>query len=289
MRLTDAFEDLFVPLRGRARSASTLKSYRHSIRVFSAHLGRDALVTDLDDLTVARFLAAYSPGRSPATVERQRVTILGLWRWLARRGIITVWPDIAPTPVPLRVPEAWTRQQLTDLFAAIETMPGMIGTVRACDWWACLHWIAWDTGERIGAIITLERADVCERSRTVTFRAESRKGGRADMLAQVSTTTLQAIRRVREQSPGEPAVLPWPYSRNYLWYRYEQVLRRAGLPCNSKSKFHRLRKSVASHLEAAGHDATAALGHAGRKVTQRYLDPRIVQRPATCDRLFRPR
>lgn len=288
MRLTDAFENLFVPLRGRSRSASTLKSYRHSIRAFSDHLGRDATLADLDDLTVARFLQAYSDGRSPATIERHRVTLLGLWRWLIRRGLVEKWPDIAPTPVPLRIPEAWSREQIERLFATIDNLPGMIGTVRACDWWSCLHWIAWDTGERIGAIVSLEHADVCARSKTVRFRAESRKGGRADMLAQVSSETLQKIRTVKSQA-NSPLVLPWPYSRNYLWYRYDQVLRAAGLPANRRSKFHRLRRSVASHLEANGHDATAALGHASRKVTQRYLDPRIVRRPATCDRLFRPR
>lgn len=38
----------------------------------------------------------------------------------------------------------------------------------------------------------------------------------------------------------------------------------------------------------AGGNATELLGHSSRKVTEAYLDPEIVARPAACDRLFRP-
>lgn len=85
-----------------------------------------------------------------------------------------------------------------------------------------------------------------------------------------------------------PLVLPWPYHPTYLWDRYTTLLERFGLPSGRESKFHRLRRSVASHYEAAGGNATEFFGHSSRKVTRRYLDPRIVTPPTPIDRVFRP-
>jgi hypothetical protein len=50
-----------------------------------------------------------------------------------------------------------------------------------------------------------------------------------------------------------------------------------------------MRRSVASHLQAAGIDACTALGHSSPEVTRKsYLDPRIVVTAKTCDVLFDP-
>lgn len=61
-----------------------------------------------------------------------------------------------------------------------------------------------------------------------------------------------------------------------------------GLPDNRLYKFHAIRKSVASHYEAAGGNATELLGHTSRKITRAYLDPRIVRKKSAIDVLFRP-
>ena len=66
------------------------------------------------------------------------------------------------------------------------------------------------------------------------------------------------------------------------------VLRRAGLPIDRKRKFHCLRRTVASYYEAAGGNATEFLDHTTRRVTQAYLDPRIVPHADATRLLFRP-
>jgi integrase len=78
-----------------------------------------------------------------------------------------------------------------------------------------------------------------------------------------------------------------PYYGGYLWHKFGQVLARAGLPTDAKSKFHRIRRTVASYYEAAGGNATELLGHSSRKVTTAYLDKRVVQAPQAIDRLWR--
>jgi len=50
----------------------------------------------------------------------------------------------------------------------------------------------------------------------------------------------------------------------------------AGLPTDRRSKFHRIRRTVASAVAEAGGNPSEALDHASPKTTKRYLDPRIV-------------
>lgn len=95
--------------------------------------------------------------------------------------------------------------------------------------------------------------------------------------------SLQTIHRERNTR-----VFPWPYTDTYLWRKYEALLNRAGLPSDRAHKFHCVRKSVASYFEAAGGNATELLGHSSRRITRRYLDPRVVSPPQASDVLFRP-
>jgi hypothetical protein len=55
-----------------------------------------------------------------------------------------------------------------------------------------------------------------------------------------------------------------------------KICKRAGLPQNRRSKFHRIRKTTASFYQAAGGSAQSLLDHSSPAVTRRYLDPRIV-------------
>jgi len=80
-------------------------------------------------------------------------------------------------------------------------------------------------------------------------------------------------------------VFPWHGNENYLWTAYKEVLKRAELPTDKDSGFHRMRKSVASHVDANGGDAQRALGHANRRTTEGSLDPTITKPPQPIDYL----
>ncbi len=88
--------------------------------------------------------------------------------------------------------------------------------------------------------------------------------------------------------PQRDLVFPWDRAQNYLWKVYGKIRKKAGLPAGRRDSFHRLRRSVASHMEAAGGNATDQLRHSGRRVTEAYLDPRIVVKQQAIDFLFRP-
>jgi integrase len=285
--LRSFYRETFEPLFLRSRSERTKNLYNTTINTFERFLGRTAELSDLTDDTVGKFLYWFrQQGRAPASVNKERSNLLAIWRFACRKGYIQLWPDVQPEVDPERVPQAWTESEIRRLFLSIRREPGWIAGIRAADWWHALHLLAWDTGERITAIVSLRWCWVSLADATVLIPAEVRKGKRKDRLYRLSPDTVAALNAIR--LPQRDLVLPWPLNRTYLWRRYEPILKRAGLPCDRRSKFHRMRRSVASHYEAAGGDATEFLGHSARKVTRAYLDPRIVGDRQASDVLFRP-
>jgi integrase len=287
LSLESFFADWFCPLFLRSRTDNTRRLYRTTIRTFGRFLARTPTLEDFSDLVVNRFLDWYRrTGHSPFSVNKERSNLLAMWRFAARKRLVDEWPDVKAEVEPERVPQAWTADQIVRLMSACEVQTGTIGGVAAADWWRALHLVAWDTGERIGAIRDLEWVHADLVAGYMLVPAELRKGKRRDRLYRLAGDTIQALRKIL--LPKREKIFPWPYSRTYLWNRYSRLLRKAGLPHDSKSKFHRMRRSVASHYEAAGGNATELLGHSSRSVTLAYLDPRIVPQHHAVDLLFRP-
>ena len=146
--------------------------------------------------------------------------------------------------------------------------------------------VLFDSAERIRAVLSLEWDQVDVDGGWILFRAESRKGQRADSICRIAPDTQQAMANLRKYA--EPKPFDWPFCDKYIWVRYGKLLKRAGLPNDRHRKFHCVRRTTASHLEAAGGNATDALRHSSRRVTMAYLDPRIVQPSQPIDLLWRP-
>jgi len=195
---------------------------------------------------------------------------------------------------PRRIPEAWSREELLRLFKSAREEEGRIAGVPARIWWEALLLVTWDTGERITAIRGLRWVDVDFNWRGVKFVAENRKGGNADNLRSIADDTYLALESVKrwqesnEMYESEGLIFVFPYNTATLYNQFTKILERAGLPSDARCKFHRIRRSVASHFERAGGNATELLGHSKREVTKAYLDPKIVKRVEAVDLLFRP-
>jgi len=285
--LVEFFDLHYLPLRLRSRSRSTVRLYRHTFRKFDEFLARQARLSDLTDATVSRLLSwCREKDLSPRTANKLRDQLLAIWRFACRKGVLRMWPDVEPEPEPERVPQAWSQQQLSSLFTAIREAQGWIGKIRANLWWNALHLVLYDTGERIGAVMQLAWDNVDLDSGWVRFPAETRKGGRRDRAYRVAPETIEALRLILV--PWRDDVFTWPYDSVYIYARYKRLLRRAGLPNDRTSMFHRMRRTTASLFEAAGGNATELLGHSSRAVTKKYLDPRLLNAPQAIDKLPRP-
>lgn len=284
--LLSFYESLFSPLFLRARSPRTKQLYLTTIRNFTRFLDRVPTLDDFSDDIVSRYLSWFRAlPRSPYSVNKERDNLLCMWRFAARKRIVEQFPDVKPDTEPQRIPQAWSKLEIIKLFRACKRAEGWIAGVPASGWWLALHHLAWDSGERITALISLTWDNVDLESGWVRMPAETRKGGLVDRQYRISADSIEALKAI--ENPRRSAVFPWPYCKTYLWNRYKLLLKDSGLPNDRKSMFHRIRKSVASHYEAAGGNATTLLGHSSRKVTEAYIDPRIVSQPQACEKLFR--
>lgn len=275
------FESQYVPLELPQGSDSTIRQYLIQLRHWGKHLGREPVLSDFSDDAMASFLRSMMRGRSPATVNKCRSHLLALWRFCARRGLVREWPSVNSLREPSRSPRAWTIEELRLLIAACEKTVGWIGPVLANAWWIALVRVLWDTGERISAVMALRWDDIDLDGGWVTYRAETRKFGLEDALHKLKPVTIKALRAI--ELPRRELVFLWPFGKGYLWKRFAQILARAGLPHGPKDKFHKIRRSVASHAEANGGDATKILRHKSRNVTLGYLDDRIIGAPQAVD------
>lgn len=292
------FYSTFEPLRLRRRAPDTKRLYVITLNNFERFLERPATLDDLNDETAARFLSWFAKqpgGRSPYTANKERANLTAIWRFACRRcgadglPLVRNWPNVEAEIEPRNDPMAWLAHEISSLFRVLRSLAGRVGSVPAGHWWTTLHLVLWDSGERIGAVMRLEWQHVDLTGRWLVVPAQVRKGGRIGKTYRLHPQTVAALRSIRPvDCRPEDKVFAWPFSMTYLWNRYGKILAKAGLPNDAKSKFHRMRRSFASHAEALGMDATELLGHSARKVTKRYLDPRIVQGQNPVDVLFRP-
>ena len=285
--LSEFFDRLYHPLRLRGKSDRTVVLYRYSIRKFSEWLQRPATLADFDDLIVSNYLSRLSKLHEPHTVEKERCQLLAMWRYANKCHFVTMPPNVPAGTLPRRDPICWDVEQLERLFETVKQVQGDYCGIPASDWWTALLMVLWDTAERIDAPLNIEwdRFDLV--GRWVTIPAELRKGKTADKTHRLHPDTIDALKAISR--PVRDKVFPWPFSRSSLWRVYGLILSAAHLPSDRKRKFHCIRRSVASHFEAAGGNATTLLGHSSRAVTERsYLDPRIVPRQQAADVLFRP-
>jgi integrase len=225
-------------------------------------------------------------GSAPETINGQTGKLRSLWTWLAKKRIVEQFPTLGNVKEPKRVPQAWTQEELGILLAACQRATGMVGRVKASDWWVALHLLIWDTSERIGAVLAIRKDWLNWQTGGLLIPAECRKGQERDMAYGLHEETLVALARIRDSGSD---LLFGVVTVAWLYYRYKRLRKAAGLPTDRKSAFHRIRRSVASHLHALGHNATDALGHASTDVTRRsYLDPKIAGAVRPADVLFRP-
>lgn len=287
--LLEAFlADVYAPLR--AIDDRTVSLYRYTIGPFSDFLGRPATLGDLEELKVARFLADRVRKRAAATAAKDRSQLRAMWEFAARRKLVDTWPSIPMVKVPERVPEAWLTDEMQRILDSAAKEKTFYCEIPAAKWWRALLLLAYDTGERATAMLSIKWRAF--RGSHVLFEAESRKGKRRDILRDISVETADAMLAIKGNRGMEDAIFPWPRQRSYVWKRLEIILARAGLPSGRKDKFHRIRKTTASYYEAAGGSAQRLLDHADPATTRKYLDPRIVKgvsAPDVLPRLMPPR
>lgn len=285
----------YFPTSLRIRKEITRRQYQFALENLRDYIGHDPTPADLTEDNVLGMMVMLRDQRKldPRTVNGYRGRICALWTWMAKKRIVAEFPTVGTLKAPRRLPKAWTRDQLEALFAACDRQRGWIAGVPAALWMRSLHAVLWDSSERIGALMDLEWIHVDLDRALLQLPAEIRKGDeeRCYTLHPDTVAELRKLKAVHDATGSSGRVWPWDRSEGYLWTVYKRVRKDAGLPDDTtgKSGFHRMRRSVASHMVAAGADATAALGHSSAALTRRsYIDPSVAGQVTPAQILFRP-
>ncbi len=216
-------------------------------------------------------LAAYrdlrlAEGRAASTVRCEVILLRSIAKYLGISAQLKI-----PRPV-IRAPIAWSRKQIRQLFRRARKTERFVHNLPGNVYWPALLGVCYDTGERIGAVLSLTWDDIDLESRTILYRAEVRKGSYRDAVGKISRQTVKDLKKFRQIVPT--GVLFLRGNQSSLWRQYTLLLEDAGLPHDRRSKFHRLRKTHATFVHIAGGDATAAMGHASPEITwSSYIDP----------------
>ena len=279
------FEDRYVPEKLSIRSSQTRRHYRMSLVNLDDFLGHPASLADLTDQNIAGMLTwLVDTGRAAETANNRRDYLLAFWRWCARKRLVEQFPDVDPLPQPATMPTSWSPEQLAKLFTACENQSGKIAGVKAADWWTAIHLFWWDSGERIGATLKIEWEHFDPAAGQLCLPGTIRKANKL-ALYDLKPRTVAAIESIRQ--PERKLMFELPGCLGTFYNHYARLLKDAGLPHGRHDKPQKMRRSFASHLEAAGGNATDALQHSSRSVTNKsYLDLRVVKRDAPNRLLF---
>lgn len=287
MTVLEFFETIYSPLKLRGRSENTRRLYRCTIGSFKKFLKRDPVLTDLTDLTLARFLTYRASIRSGYTAEKERTQLCSLSRFAFERRLIEINPCVPPAPLPERIPSAWTIDQLRTLMQACSRWDGSVGKVPASAYFSALVAVLWESAERIGAILECRVSDYG--SGQLYVRAEYRKGKKRDRIYHLTPQTCRLLDAVVRGKRPKDKIFAWDRPYSMLWYEFGKIVESARLGGGRRAKFHQLRRSAATHYAAACGSASAAtefLDHASPRTTKAYLDPRFLKTgPAPCDML----
>lgn len=281
MTLKEFFKTTYRPLKLRGRSANTARLYDNLFTQFDRWLTSEGIATEgqiehLDELILARYLEHRAATRSPYTAEKERSQLLAIARlaWDRRVPGLALMPTCPPGVLPDRVPTSWTVIEVQKLFAAASDAHGLVGTIPAGEWFQATILLAYETGERIGALMATPSVDY--RRPTLMVQPTARKGGRRGRLYHLSPQLCDRLDKIVAR--GYTHLLPWLQRPTHVYHRLKVILRAAGLDGKGVA-FHQIRRTAISQIAAAGGDPVAFAGHANPAVTKRwYLDPRMSER-----------
>lgn len=291
------WRDQYVPRRMIGAKQHSVDQLRYTIVRFGKCLGRNPMLTDLNEETVTGFLSwiLHVANLSVPSANNSRGHLVSLWRYANKRKLIDTLPDIDKLKEYRALPSAWTMEELGRIIASArkQTTPKTGMLYPPGMFFPALILTAYDTGLRIRALRGIQRSGWKPERLEITAEAEVMKH-KVSQTFQVSQETRDALQNMLASARSEhdsPLLFSWPHSEEALHAAYKKIVQRCGLYTSGKDSFHKLRRTSATHLTAAvGIEAASRhLGHSGIEMTKRYVDPRLTNEHKAADNLPRPK
>jgi len=227
---------------GRDIRPSTKAFYRVKIKLFSAWLGREATLEDLNDRTINKFLAHRVETAARDTVRGERSTLVALWQFAYDdRRLETPPGRVRPLKRIPKIVDGWSESQLATLLATIEQKPGLFryAAVRRSAYWRAVVLTLYDTGLRLGDLLNLT-LDQVTKTRFVVVQSKTRK----PVDIPLSQNALEAIRAIRSHTRPKP--FGDVVKRRTFFQEFAAICKAAGLVGRTK----KLRITSGSMVEA---------------------------------------
>jgi len=264
----------------RNLDAKTMRLYAMLLERLRAFLGHEPTVADLDDLVISRYLRQRAThvhkGKQlrPASVQKDKAMIQAVWNLAARKRWAKEFPELPRIKVAKSIPtgRAYTAEDVAKLVRRAKRRQGMTGGKHSAWWWSTLIYMAYCTGERASALLSLRWGELDLERRRVRFLGATRKGSTHD-IERDFTVDLAAMLAAKKGKPDE-LVWPWDRQKGSLWTSLKLLCRLADVKYRG---FHGLRRTRASYAALAGGTAAATqvLDHSDPKLQERYVDPTI--------------
>lgn len=268
------FQQVYKPTRLVGRTSG--KKYQTEVRRLAKYLGRAPMVSDLTDavlIGVQKWL--LENGYSASTVNGTTVALRTLWREAHQNGLLETMPRVGKVPEPKRLPEAWSLEELGRMIDATNTLRGTFRGLLKAFYFRAYILLAYETALRARAIRCIRTDQLDLSTGWLTVPAENTKA-RVEQRFRLTADTCEAIRKIWDAR--RPVLFPGAQKMQRINAVLGRILEVAGLPNNSKTKTHKLRRTCATQLTVAAGIGAAVkqLGHSSETVTRGYVDPRFL-------------
>jgi integrase len=254
-------------------------------RMLERFYERPILLSELSTELVMKWLKAFvAQGRSPATGNSHRRTILTLWGKAHDKNKAPPVPsndDLPKFRIHWRSPTSWRPEQLEKLLEVCEEqLPGALNGwpgIPRKEFWFSLILFLYESGARIGAALAVTPADVDIENRGVILRSLTSKT-RLEQSIRISAIAADAISKIMD--PNRETVWPCGKCKHHLYTTLKRLQQLAGLATDRKSKFHKIRRTNATQTALHGtlDMARQQLGHTDVKMTLRsYIDMSVLK------------
>ena len=208
---------------------------------------------------------------SPETKRSRRRGMLTLLQYAFDEGILNEpLYRIKKIAVPRKSPVAWSMGQVQHLVSIVESMDRPdICRVPASLWWSSLVRAAWDTGLRLGDLLSLERDWIQSDGILRIVQSKTQR----EHIVQLNESTLRKIRTVQSLS-GSRLLWPMDFPRRKFFSEFKSIAKEAGLT----GTFRFIRRGAITQAELLEPGAGQRLAaHQDTRTTRtHYLDPSLL-------------
>lgn len=272
-------QEFLAELRGQLASPHTLRNYEIDLRQFLEYFRGPDLepppVAEIDKLLLREWMGSlYDRNLDPISIRRKLAAVRSLFRFMARRGIVTSNPaKLLKTPkAPVRLPRVPTEEQANAVVdgAATQKIPRAV-PVRDI---AVLETL-YGCGLRVSELVGLNLADVNLNERVMRVRGKGRKERQVPFGEKVQAAIRAYLPERTPALPNEAAIFLGPRGLRLTADTVRIMVKRyaTALVGDSSLHPHSFRHAYATHMLADGADLRSIqelLGHARLSTTQRY-------------------